>query len=54
MSGIRAPYIRVLGVQVETSGSGRTDQIHFTPEEEREFRYDHMIFMDVQRMRTCF
>ncbi|KAH7701690.1 hypothetical protein AAVH_31172, partial [Aphelenchoides avenae] len=38
MSGIRAPYIRVLGVQVETSGSGRTDQIHFTPEEEREFR----------------
>uniref|UniRef100_A0A914E9H7 DNA replication licensing factor MCM5 n=1 Tax=Acrobeloides nanus TaxID=290746 RepID=A0A914E9H7_9BILA len=38
MSGIRTPYIRVLGIHVETSGPGRADQLHFTPEEERQFR----------------
>lgn len=38
MSGIRTPYIRVLGIHVETSGPGRADHLHFTPEEERQFR----------------
>uniref|UniRef100_F1KU39 DNA replication licensing factor MCM5 n=1 Tax=Ascaris suum TaxID=6253 RepID=F1KU39_ASCSU len=36
--GIRAPYVRVLGIHVEMSGPGRADQRSFTPEEEREFR----------------
>ncbi|VDK46097.1 unnamed protein product [Anisakis simplex] len=36
--GIRAPYIRVLGIQVGMSGPGHADQLSFTPEEERKFR----------------
>jgi hypothetical protein len=36
--GIRAPYIRVLGIQVQTCGPGRADQRFFTAEEERSFR----------------
>lgn len=37
MSGIRAPYLRVVGIQVETSGAGRSDHFHFQPQEERQF-----------------
>ena len=37
--GVRAPYIRVVGIQVETDGVGRTSKdVRFTPEEEEEFR----------------
>ena len=37
--GIRKPYIRVLGIQVETDGPGRSSgSIHFTPQDEEEFR----------------
>ncbi|PIC40388.1 hypothetical protein B9Z55_011747 [Caenorhabditis nigoni] len=35
---IRAPYLRVLGIQIETSGPGRTNFTQFTPEEERIFK----------------
>uniref|UniRef100_A0A915EI53 DNA replication licensing factor MCM5 n=1 Tax=Ditylenchus dipsaci TaxID=166011 RepID=A0A915EI53_9BILA len=38
MSGIRAPYLRVVGIQVQSSGVGRTDRMTFIPEEERRFR----------------
>jgi DNA replication licensing factor MCM5 len=37
MTGIRMPYIKVTGFHVEMSGAGRSDQWHFTPEEERQF-----------------
>ncbi|VDD88159.1 unnamed protein product [Enterobius vermicularis] len=37
-SGTRAPYIRVLGIQVQTSGGGRVDRLSWTPEEERQFQ----------------
>lgn len=36
--GIRAPYLRVVGITVETEGSGRTSSIAFTPDEEEFFR----------------
>lgn len=36
--GIRAPYLRVVGIRVETEGSGRTATIPFTDEEETSFR----------------
>jgi len=36
--GIRAPYLRVVGITVETEGSGRTASIVFTPDEEEYFR----------------
>ena len=37
--GVRAPYMRVLGIEVETDGAGRTQRdLRFTPEEEAEFR----------------
>ena len=37
--GVRAPYMRVIGIEVETDGVGRTSQdLRFTPEEEEEFR----------------
>jgi len=37
--GIRQPYIRVLGIHVETDGPGRSSgSIHFTPQDEEEFR----------------
>ncbi|KAM3724476.1 DNA replication licensing factor [Dirofilaria immitis] len=38
LSGIRAPYIRVLGIHVQTSGPGRAEQRQFTVEEERIFK----------------
>lgn len=38
LSGIRAPYIRVLGIQVQTSGPGRAELRQFTPEEEKIFQ----------------
>ena len=38
MAGIRAPYIRAVGIEVQTSGPGRADQMHFSPEEERQFK----------------
>ena len=37
--GVRAPYMRVLGAQVESEGLGRTSRdLRFTSEEEEEFR----------------
>ncbi|XP_070578294.1 DNA replication licensing factor mcm5-like [Ptychodera flava] len=36
--GIRNPYLRVVGIQVDTEGSGRTAGSSFTPQEEEEFR----------------
>ena len=37
--GVRAPYMRVIGIEVETDGVGRTSRdLRFTPEEEEEFR----------------
>lgn len=36
--GIRFPYLRVLGVSIDTEGTGRAGQIPFTPEEEEYFR----------------
>jgi DNA replication licensing factor MCM5 len=36
--GIRAPYLRVLGIQVKTGGGGKMAGIPATPEEEEEFR----------------
>ncbi|KHN74216.1 DNA replication licensing factor mcm-5 [Toxocara canis] len=36
--GIRAPYIRVLGIHIKVSGPGRADEVSLTPEEERKFR----------------
>ncbi|KAK6100641.1 DNA replication licensing factor mcm5-A [Brugia pahangi] len=38
LSGIRAPYIRVLGIHVQTSGPGRAEQRQFTLEEEKIFK----------------
>ncbi|KAK0421101.1 hypothetical protein QR680_015060 [Steinernema hermaphroditum] len=38
MQGTRTSYMRVLGIQVETAGVGRADQLNFSAEEEREFR----------------
>ena len=36
--GIRAPYFRMVGVQVDTEGQGRTTGTTITPAEEEEFR----------------
>ncbi len=37
--GVRAPYVRVLGIQVETEGIGRASKdVRFTAQEEEEFR----------------
>lgn len=37
--GVRAPYLRVIGIEVETDGVGRTARdLRFTPEEEEKFR----------------
>lgn len=38
MSGIRTPYLRVIGIQIQTAGVGRADHLQFMPEEERQFR----------------
>jgi len=38
ISGTRPPYLRVVGIQVQTSGVGRSDQCEFAPEEERQFK----------------
>ncbi|CAI4231418.1 unnamed protein product [Auanema sp. JU1783] len=38
LSGIRTPYLRVLGINVEMSGPGRTDFNQFTPEDVRKFQ----------------
>lgn len=35
MSGIRVPYMKVLGIKVETSGAGRAELTDFTPEQVR-------------------
>lgn len=38
-AGVRAPYMRVIGIDVETDGTGRASRdLRFTPEEEEEFR----------------
>eukprot|EP00118_Oscarella_pearsei_P026954 m.310596 g.310596 ORF g.310596 m.310596 type:complete len:737 (+) comp52950_c0_seq1:92-2302(+) len=36
--GIRHPYLRIVGISVETEGAGRTREAPFTPHEETEFR----------------
>lgn len=37
--GVRAPYLRVVGVHIETEGMGRASRdLRFTPDEEDEFR----------------
>ena len=37
--GVRAPYMRVIGIEVETEGAGRASRdLRFTPDEEEEFR----------------
>lgn len=36
--GIRAPYFRVVGVQVDTEGQGSSAGTSITPAEEEEFR----------------
>ncbi|XP_033127896.1 DNA replication licensing factor MCM5-like [Anneissia japonica] len=36
--GIRSPYIRVVGVKVDTDGAGRSSSVAITPQEEEEFR----------------
>uniref|UniRef100_A0A0N4ZMC6 DNA replication licensing factor MCM5 n=1 Tax=Parastrongyloides trichosuri TaxID=131310 RepID=A0A0N4ZMC6_PARTI len=38
MSGIRLPYLRCLGVDVQLNGPGRSEGIHFLAEDEKEFR----------------
>lgn len=38
MTGIRAPYLRAVGIQVQTTGPGRANQMEFSPEEERQFK----------------
>ncbi|KAH7645851.1 DNA replication licensing factor mcm5-A [Dermatophagoides farinae] len=37
--GIRAPYLRVLGIYVENEGPGRSGNIPYTPEDEELFRH---------------
>jgi DNA replication licensing factor MCM5 len=37
-AGIRRPYIRVVGIQVETDGPGRTGSSSLTPQEEEDLR----------------
>ncbi|KAK6022407.1 MCM2/3/5 family protein, partial [Ostertagia ostertagi] len=37
LTGIRTPYLRVLGIHVETGGPGRAEFKQYTPEEERNF-----------------
>lgn len=36
--GIRAPYFRVVGIQVDTQGQGHSTGTSITPAEEEEFR----------------
>ncbi|PIO63953.1 MCM2/3/5 family protein [Teladorsagia circumcincta] len=38
LTGIRTPYLRVLGIHVETGGPGRAEFKQYTPEEERNFK----------------
>ncbi|RCN37179.1 MCM2/3/5 family protein [Ancylostoma caninum] len=38
LTGIRTPYLRVLGIHVETGGPGRAEFKQFTPDEERNFK----------------
>ncbi|KAK5974446.1 DNA replication licensing factor mcm-5 [Trichostrongylus colubriformis] len=38
LTGIRTPYLRVLGIHVEVGGPGRAEFKQFTPEEERNFK----------------
>ncbi|UYV70447.1 MCM5 [Cordylochernes scorpioides] len=38
-AGIRAPYLRVLGIQLEMDGSGRAPSLPITTEEEEYFRH---------------
>ncbi|VDL65247.1 unnamed protein product [Nippostrongylus brasiliensis] len=38
LTGIRTPYLRVLGIQIEVGGPGRVDFKQFTVEEERNFK----------------
>lgn len=37
--GIRAPYLRIVGIKVDTDGPGRSTGSSLTPQEEDEFRH---------------
>lgn len=37
--GIRSPYLRVVGIQIETEGTGRSSGVAFTSDEEDLFRH---------------
>ena len=37
-AGIRRPYLRVVGIEVESDGPGRSSQMALTPAEEEELR----------------
>lgn len=39
ISGIRAPYLRVVGISVETEGPGRAGNIPYTADDEQLFRH---------------
>jgi DNA replication licensing factor MCM5 len=36
--GVRQPYFRVFGVELDTDGSGRTGRVTYTAEEEEAFQ----------------
>lgn len=37
-AGVRIPYVRVVGIQLEMDGSGRATHVSYTAAEEEEFR----------------
>ena len=37
-AGIRRPYLRIVGIQIDSGGPGRASGSTLTPEEEEEFR----------------
>ena len=37
-AGVRIPYFRVFGIQLEMDGSGRSGKVDYTQKEEEEFR----------------
>ena len=37
--GIRQPYVRVVGIEVDTEGPGRSAGVPLAPHEEEEFRH---------------
>ena len=37
-AGTRQPYLRVVGIEIESGGPGRSSHMTLTPSEEEEFR----------------